>query len=274
MPELLRVPTQNALQYTLDSALDAGETSNLTLNQSVAGIVQAPGICVIDRIDSSGNTTPSKREYIKFDTVSGAQLQTLTRGRSGSSDQAHAVGAIVEFVPDVEWAEALYDTIKVEHDDGGIHVSLPSLNMLGADNILASAASIEDLTAKRSIIASGASLMGVNPFRPVWNIRGLQSAATTGVGTALQAIQPGTLEFVNVTLGRGQAPSLASVLVDINKNGTSIFHAGTRPFLLGGESLMSSASINTKSFVAGDVFDLDVDNVGNLLDINVVLHGR
>ena len=100
MATLPRVPTNNATQYTLDSQLSAGGVT-ATLNQDVSSVVRAPGFFVIDRVDSSGNATSTKREYIKFTGVSSADLTTLTRGLAGSTDQVHAVGAIVEFVPDV-----------------------------------------------------------------------------------------------------------------------------------------------------------------------------
>lgn len=60
---ITRVPTINNAQYTLDSQISAG-ASSLTLNQSVTGIVRAPGVIVIDRIDSAGAVTASK-ENIK-----------------------------------------------------------------------------------------------------------------------------------------------------------------------------------------------------------------
>jgi hypothetical protein len=121
MAELLRVPTDNAVQYTLDGQLAQGGTSSLTLNQDITDIVRAPGICVIDRIDANGEVTPAKREYIKFTGASGSTLNGLTRAQGGSSDQVHPVGAIVEFIPDVEWANALHEVITEEHTEGGAH---------------------------------------------------------------------------------------------------------------------------------------------------------
>ncbi len=117
---LLKVPTQNSIQYTLDSQILAGATS-LTLNQSVAGIVQAPGVLVIDRIDSSGAITASKREYKTFTGVSSATISGLAGGLAGSTDQVHAVGAIVEFVPDILWAQSVYDTLTAQHTTSGVH---------------------------------------------------------------------------------------------------------------------------------------------------------
>jgi hypothetical protein len=109
MGAVYRVPTQNNQQYTLDTQYTSGGSS-LTLNQSVTGVVQAPGVCVVDRVDSSGTKTPTKRTYYAFTGVSGAQLTGLTT--VDGTDQNHAVGAIVEFVADVDTINSYYDALS------------------------------------------------------------------------------------------------------------------------------------------------------------------
>lgn len=65
---------------------------------------------IIDRTDTNGVETPSKREVIQFDSTSGLTVVTLTRNADSSgTDQDHAVGAIVEFGPDVLWAQSVID---------------------------------------------------------------------------------------------------------------------------------------------------------------------
>lgn len=108
MAAILQVPTSNSLSYTLDAGYTSGGTT-LTLSSSVAGVVQYPGICVVDKQDTSGTPTPSKRTYYKFTGVSGAQLTGVTL--ADGTDQDHSVGAIVEFVPDVKWAQSLSDAM-------------------------------------------------------------------------------------------------------------------------------------------------------------------
>lgn len=105
-------PDQNSIQKQLDATLTAGATS-LTLNEDISALLSKvsatnPIELVVDRVDSNGNVTPTKREYLTATTVSGAVLSGLTRNADGSgSDQEHAVGAIVEFVPGVLWAESI-----------------------------------------------------------------------------------------------------------------------------------------------------------------------
>ena len=288
MANLYLPPTQNALQYTLDTQLVAAGTS-LTLNSSVAGIVQAPGVFVIDRVDSSGNETASKREYISFTGVSGANLTGLVRGLAGSTDQVHAVGAIVEFVPDVLQQQAIYDAITLEHSVLGQHLSLVSLAQIRAFNIVGwsaaslnslnvrslaipSLASIQELNVVANANFSGASIFANFPVTPVWVITGAVSAATTAVGKPIDMPQGGNIEWVSVAL---RSPvSAASLIIDINKNFTSIFEAGTRPFILGGGTFVSSASINTKAFISGDIFSADVDAGGSFQDATIKVRGR
>lgn len=116
---LLYSTTKNAVQKTLDAALLAGATSSVTLN-SVVGIQNKAGVFVVDRVDSNGTATPSKREYITFTGVSGSTLTGLTRNADGGgTDQDHAVGAIVEFVSDVLQEQAIIDGLLQTIDTTG-----------------------------------------------------------------------------------------------------------------------------------------------------------
>src|SRR3990167_2594466 len=110
-------PTQNGLQKTLDAQLDEGETSSVTLS-NVTGIQNKPGVVVINRIDTnSAEKSAALREYISYTAVSGSTLTGLARGLGGSTDQDHAVGRVVEFIPDITWGQALIDAFLVEHKE-------------------------------------------------------------------------------------------------------------------------------------------------------------
>lgn len=146
------VPLQNAIQKQLDATLAAGATS-LTLNEDVSSLFSGvsatnPGTLVVDRIDSNGNvTTDGSREYITFTGVSTTTLTGLTRNAdSSSSDQEHAVGAIVEFVPDVLWAGSIKSTFETEHAAAGTHGDVTAVT-LSAPTITASLANIDVINA-------------------------------------------------------------------------------------------------------------------------------
>ena len=110
-------PTQNGLQKTLDAQLDEGETSSVTLS-NVTGIQNKPGVVVINRIDTnSAEKSAALREYVSYTAVSGSTLTGLARGLGGSTDQDHAVGSVVEFIPDITWGQAIIDAFLVEHKE-------------------------------------------------------------------------------------------------------------------------------------------------------------
>lgn len=137
MTELKWPPTQNGLQKTLDAQLNVEVTSQMTLNNTT-GIQNKPGVVVIDRIDTSGAEKSSAvREYISYTGVSGNNLTGLTRGLAGSTDQDHAVGAIVEFIPDVTVFQAINDVITTEHNTDGTH-NLPANTSLTTPKIVTS----------------------------------------------------------------------------------------------------------------------------------------
>jgi hypothetical protein len=258
-----RVPTGNNKQYTLDAQISAGATS-LTLNQTVAGVVRAPGYLVIDRIDSSGNVTATKREYKYFTGVSGANLTGLSS--SDGTDQVHAVGAIVEFVSNVGDENDKYSVFTTEHSDLGQHGSLPSLsyarvgNLVGLSQASLNTLNLTNLIASNGLNASGASISGVDAIRPTWVFSTL-SGASTGIGAPVSMPASGTIRFVSVAL---QSPvSGASLILDVNKNNTSIFDTGTRISILGGGTFASTASIATKIFSAGNFMSVDQDTTVN-----------
>lgn len=132
---IFQPPSVNAVQKTLDAQLLSGVTASMTLN-NVTGIQNKAGVCVIDAVDANGNATPAKREYVSFTGVSGSTLTGLTRNADGGgTDQDHAVGAIVQFTPDVLQQQGLIDSYQTQHNDDGTHKSalVTTLKATGAE---------------------------------------------------------------------------------------------------------------------------------------------
>lgn len=112
MGVLYAPPLQSGLQKTLDAGLDQGTTASMTLNNTT-GVQNLAGVVVVNRIDTDGNElNPSVREFVIYSGTSGATLTGLTRGVGGSTDQDHAVGSVVEFVPDISVFQAIYDALS------------------------------------------------------------------------------------------------------------------------------------------------------------------
>ena len=113
-------PTSNALQKTLSAQLDLGVTASATLSNTT-GLQNKKGIMLIDRVDTAGALkSVSNWEWISFDGTSGSTVTTLTRGLGGSTDQNHAVGAIVEFVFDVVSMQGLLDAMLTVVTTAGV----------------------------------------------------------------------------------------------------------------------------------------------------------
>jgi len=111
------------VQTTLGSALAKSVDSSATLGSacSTLGIQDKDGVMIIDRVDANGNATATKTEVVSFEGTSGSTVTDLVRGLAGTSDADHAVGAVVEFGPDIIWAQGLIDTFVVEHGTDGTH---------------------------------------------------------------------------------------------------------------------------------------------------------
>jgi len=134
MANLYSVPLKNSVQHTLAGTLTQAETSTITLDSSVVLELQATssmkGLLVIDRVDVNGALTPTKTEYIAYTGVSGSTVTGLTRAVAGTTAQGHAIGAVVEFVPDVTWAQAINDVFTTQHNSDGTHKTLSQISLV------------------------------------------------------------------------------------------------------------------------------------------------
>ena len=248
--------TNNAFSTTLDGSItDSDVTITLT---SVTGL-QAPGVIVLDRVDANDVATPTSREYISFTSIDGLDIKGCTRELGGSTAQAHNSSAVVEEAWSITHWNDFIDTFRVSHDADGkiVSSSLVTLSQIRTNTLLN---------------VSGASLVGFSyPLRPVWVIGGAVSLATSVVGKALAVTEPGSWEFFSAIVGTPTADT--DLILDINKNFTSIFEAGTRPTIAAGGTLVSTASINTKAYVGGDVFTVDIDQGGGT-GADLTIQGR
>lgn len=285
---LLEASSENAFQTTLNGTLDNVATT-VTLTSTTNLI--APGVLVIDRQDGSGNDTPSLREYVTFTGISGNDITGVTRGVAGSTAQSHGSGALVEAVVSVTHWGDLVDFLQVEHDAAGLHVistatvnyvethrlalkSIASGARIETNNlVVASLASISIEFVRTRLNVSGASVDGIlTGLHPTWVIGGTVSLVTTSVGKPLPVPLGGTWQFFSAVVRTPVSGS--SLVLDVNRNNTSIFEAGTRPSILGGGTFVSTASINTRGFNAGDIFAVDIDNGGGTAaDLTIVGRG-
>jgi hypothetical protein len=178
--ELIAPPSQDFLQKTLGAALDEGVTASATLN-NVTGIQNLKGVMIVDRVDANGEET-GRKEVVTFEGTSGSTVITLVRGRAGTSDQDHPINAVVEFSPDVLWAQAVYDGLAEILD--------PNTGLVDPTNVVTPAAPVFILgsdargdmyyrgngaSLSRLPIGAAGSILEATASLPKWSNRGVQS---------------------------------------------------------------------------------------------------
>lgn len=241
---LWNAASSNGFSTTLDGSI-SGIDASITLTTTTG--LQAPGVLVIDRQNSDSEDTPAVREYITYTGISLNTLTGCTRGIAGSSAQAHSSGAIVEETMSITHWNDLVEFLGVSHGSGG--------------HILTSNATIADLTVGSRLNVSGISLIGQFPIHPTWVISANVSGATAGLGLPLPMPQTGRLTFVSAFAH--SIVSGASLVIDFNKNGSTMFtNQATRLVIPGGSQFASTASIGDGVILSGERMTWDVDTGG------------
>ena len=254
MPAGLPLPSTDE---NISTNLSSGITDVAgSMDVADASKIVAPCYLVIDRVDSAGTLkATSLWEYVKVTNVAGNTL-TITRGQSGSTGQAHGSGAVVEAIVTSAFFEDWHAALNPEHSAAGGHVITGTMTVAGMNLASVATIAVTGIGTDRittHLNASGASISGIG-LNPSWYIPSLPSNATTGLGRPAAMPRAGTLQFVTVTLnGIISSPSVA---FDITKNGTSMFNSVGRP-LIANSTFVSTASIATKTFNAGDVLRVD-----------------
>ncbi len=267
-----KAPSKNYFSTTLNGAI-SDSASTITLN-SVTNLI-APGYLVINREDGSGNPTASAREVIFFTGISSNDLTGVTRAADNSTARSHSDGALVESMMTVGVFNSLVSIVDMAIDDNGLLRSVLSpmtISTLISPLVEASGAIVSVASITGHLNVSGASVTGLG-LSPVWVFVGNFSGPTTHIQTPIPMPRAGTWEYFNV-ITRTVA-STSSVLIDVNKNGVSIFDAVGRPGFLPTATFASTASIKTKNFNQGDRISIDIDaptddGDGQVVDVTVI----
>lgn len=83
-------------------------------------------------------------------------------------------------------------------------------------------------------------------------------------GTARFPIAGGTFEIQSVAAAVGTAPTGAAIIVDVNKNGTTIFSTqANRPTIAASGNTATVGAIGVTSLTTGDYLTVDIDQIGS-----------
>lgn len=103
------------------------------------------------------------------------------------------------------------------------------------------------------------------------------STVSTGTGTARFRVR-GSWTIVEVNASVNTAPTGSSLIVDVNKNGTTVFTTqSNRPTIAISGFSAAAAAVNVTSIVDADYLTLDVDQVGSTIagsDLTVEVWAR
>ena len=272
--KLWEAASVNAFSTTLNGSINDSDT---TITLTTTTNLVAPGVLVIDRQDSSGTNTPALREYITFTGISSNDLTGVSRNVAGSTAQSHSSGAIIEENMSVTHWNDLADFLQVSHDSAGNIVAstatIATARIYTHLNASGASFTISNIRIPTDLNASGASITGDFPINPVWVFTASASTPTTGVGVPISLPQSGEFKFFSAVLN--SPASGAAMILDINNNNTSIFEAGTRLTIPAGGTYASTASINTKIFNPGNIIDVDIDSMSQIVNnLSVTVSGR
>lgn len=107
----------------------------------------------------------------------------------------------------------------------------------------------------------------------------VRTGALTVVSGVTRFRWPISATLVGVSLAVNTAPTGASIIVDVNKNGTSVFtNANSRPIITASSfASTTEASPDNFSMVQGDYMTVDIDQVGSTIagsDLTVLVRYR
>ena len=276
-------PTANFVQKTLSGAISDAVTT-ITLSNTTN--LQTPGYAIIDRENSAGTATPNSREFITYTGISGSDLTGVTRAADGSTARTHSDGALVEFVPTIGMWNSLTTIVRTGFTEDGylrainspVSIAIGRFTQFDVPSIASIArgeipfgripsALISVATILGHLNVSGASVSGfARTF--VWYMPGFASAATTNVMRLITPFDGTFRAFSMITRTPVSAASLSVALYNI-RSGASVFNTIGRPAILGGGTFVSTASINTPNFTAGDVLRSDIETGGSVADITL-----
>jgi len=199
---LWKVSTINGFNSTLNGSINDSDT---TITLSATTGLQAPGILVIDRVDSTDTSTPSLREYVSFTGISSNQITGVTRARASSTAQSHNSGAKVEeVISATHWGD-FYDWAIAEHGTDGTHKA-------DAINAITEIATAIKSGADAKLITGTA---GTSGDMPIWNADGdIVDGPTPPTGAIVGTTDTQTLTNKRITPRTGTTTSHATPTIN------------------------------------------------------------
>lgn len=288
-----------AVQTTLSSGISSGEVTSLTIVSATGWPTGGTGPFYIEL--RSSEATGATVEQIKVTSRSGTTLSTLTRGVNGTSATAWVSGTIVRHVftsADADLANQHYADAALDHHTQYTLVAgtraftgVSAITAAPGSSAIADAAAAGTATTlARSDHVHGRESAGTPGTSASGDTASAGAAATVArsdhrharVDTQLlvfakqgalsvaagagQFVFPQAVTIVGVSARAKTAPTGANVILDVNKNGTTLFTTqGNRPNIVASANQTAAevTNMDVTAVAAGDYLSVDVDQVGS-----------
>lgn len=245
MSDLFRKGKSN-FATTLVTGIGTGTGDTITLNSATGLPTDTEIVLTFNRITSGGVVNSTAVMERILGTISGATLITYTRGWDGTTEQAHAGGTVVEYIPNAADMNDQVDGILVGHNQDGTHKSgsvltLPQINdtsadhkyIVGVSELAADrAVTLPLLTADDTFVFRNHSNVAINFNAPegfLINGKIVPSVADNDLTVALKGLDgndPSASNPVYVRIG-DTVHSITSALSVTKAAGTNWFNAGS-----------------------------------------------
>lgn len=115
--------TKSNFATTLVTGIGTGTGDTITLNSTTGLPTDTEITLTFNRVTSGGVVNSTAVMERITGTISGATLTSYTRGVDGTTEQAHAGGVVVEYIPNAADMNDQIDGILVAHNQDGTHKS-------------------------------------------------------------------------------------------------------------------------------------------------------
>ncbi len=255
---------------TLDTGQGANELYDMDQNVLQASSPTFAGLTVtnaINEFSTDGNLAGDSDSALPTEKA----VKTYVDAQMGGISQ----DSITEGNTGVEVIDAGADGRVVFTTEGAEEMRITAAGNVGiGSTVPSSILDVDGTVTATTFSGSGSGLTGLTGGTVIVSYRLMGVLlAKTNIDGGMYIPFAGTV--VSVSLYRGTAGSSGSTLVDIHKNGTTVFTTqGNRPTLaFGAGQKVTVTNMDVTSVSAGDVFTCDVDQIdaGNPEDVIVVL---
>ena len=245
----------NALITDYVSQTDAA-AQTIASNLNVTGALQKSG----SNVEVQGNKGAASG-YCGLDA--GTKVATVNLGGAGADNTKYLRG-------DQTWVAppGAGDMTKAVYDTDADNIVESADNAHTVDGSHAAAFEVSGTSAIHAALTTGTHGAGASTLATTANIKPILCFAVSGIlavdtDVVPTILAPYALTILKVKLVVKTAPTDANLIVDVNKNGVTIFTTqGNRPTILDGETTEDSSAPDVTALAEDDKVTVDIDQVG------------